>query len=141
MQTRTIVKHEQNGGAECVNWRKHNVKETDCNTDDCPPGNSFRIAHKLVTLLKNKINDQYRKKYISSFACFITVTCDCTSPGKGEGYMNNKMNCTDGSVAYCALNEECYATESFEYGKLYEGCRLPGNILALSKYVALDFST
>ena len=48
LQTRTIIKHEQNGGDECVNWRKHNVKETDCNTDECPPGKSLFILFVFV---------------------------------------------------------------------------------------------
>ena len=31
-----------------MNWRKHNVKETDCNTDECPPGKSLFILFVFV---------------------------------------------------------------------------------------------
>ena len=31
-----------------MNWRKHNVKETDCNTNDCPPGKFIQIMLKFV---------------------------------------------------------------------------------------------
>ena len=35
-QTRTIVRHEENGGAVCVG---ENMQEIDCNTEECPSGN------------------------------------------------------------------------------------------------------
>jgi len=35
------------------------------------------------------------------------------------------MTCTDGSIAYCSSNEECYATETFDYGQLDIACRTP----------------
>ena len=31
-----------------MNWRQHNVKETDCNTDECPPGKSLFILFVFV---------------------------------------------------------------------------------------------
>ena len=59
--------------------------------------------------------------------------CDCATPRNGTGYRHNKMICTDGSIAYCSLTEECYASEPFAYGELYDGCRLPlpGNSFVL----------
>ena len=57
--------------------------------------------------------------------------CKCDTPANGTGYHKNKITCTDGSIAYCSSNEECYATDEFEYGKLYDGCRLPGNYFGL----------
>ena len=59
---------------------------------------------------------------------FILVMCDCATPGNGTGYDKNQMICSDGSIAYCSHDEECYATEPFEYGKLYDGCRQGGDI-------------
>merc|ERR1712150_10792 len=69
------------------NWRQHNVKETDCNTDECPP-----------------------------------VLCTCSTPRNGTGYRHNKMVCSDGTITYCNVNEECYASEPFAYGELYNAC-------------------
>ena len=34
-------------------------------------------------------------------------------PDNGTGYRNNKMTCSDGRIAYCSTNEECYASEQF----------------------------
>ena len=63
---------------------------------------------------------------------FVSVTCICATPGYGAGYRNNKMICTDGFIAYCAPDEECYETKSFNYEQLYDGCRPPG-IFYISK--------
>ena len=44
---------------------------------------------------------------------------------------NNQMTCSDGSIKYCGADEECFATQPFDYGKLYDGCRLIGNFMTL----------
>ena len=59
--------------------------------------------------------------------------CNCTKPGNGIGYANNRMVCSDGSVEYCSSNEECYSTKPFAYVELYDGCRIPGNYLVIQK--------
>ena len=57
---------------------------------------------------------------------FFTVMCNCTTPNNGTGYDHNKFLCSDGSMAYCSENEECYATEPFQFDRLNDGCRIPG---------------
>ena len=64
--------------------------------------------------------------------------CNCTTPGQGIGYSKNKMTCSDGSIAYCSSNEECYAIETFDYGQLDIACRTPGNYIE-SKYIVSMF--
>ena len=73
-------------------------------------------------------------KIFNDYTFFPSVFCNCTTPGQGIGYSKNKMTCTDGSIAYCSSNEECYATESFDYGQLDIACRIPGNYIE-SKYI------
>ena len=48
LQTRTVLTHEQNGGSKCTG---ENIREKDCNTDDCPPGNYFKTLHYQIIRL------------------------------------------------------------------------------------------
>ena len=69
---------------------------------------------------------------------FVSVMCDCATPRSGTGYKHNKMICSDGSIAYCSVNEECYASEPFAYGELYAGCR-SGNSFVLKAPIFMKF--
>ena len=63
--------------------------------------------------------------------------CDCVTPGNGIGYQNNRMTCSNGLTAYCDPTEECFATGSFEYGRLHNGCRSPS---ILSRFLSNTFN-
>ena len=43
----------------------------------------------------------------------ISVMRHYAIPDNGTGYRNNKMTCSDGRIAYCSTNEECYASAQF----------------------------
>ena len=45
-QTRIIVTAEENGGAVCIG---ENIQEIDCNTKECPSGNSFIAFATIVS--------------------------------------------------------------------------------------------
>ena len=115
-----------------MNWRKHNVKETDCNTDECPPGKSLFTLFVFVINVYLYQNDNFCRLH---FYIFVSVMCTCSTPRNGTGYRHNKMVCSDRSIAYCNVNEECYASEPFAYGELYNGCSSnpppPGNYFVL----------
>ena len=76
-------------------------------------------------------NNNVLTRFYCSTLFYNLVMCNCATPGKGIGYHNNKMICTDGFIHYCYENEECYANEPFEYGKLFDGCRMSGNYFRL----------
>ena len=54
----------------------------------------------------------------------ISATQHLATPDNGTGYSNNKMMCSDGKIAYCKD-----ATEQFEQGQSYDGCKILGNYL------------
>ena len=62
----------------------------------------------------------------------------CATPRNGTGYRHNKMNCSDGSIAYCSVND---ASEPFAYEELYDGCssdpRTPGNSFVLEASILM----
>ena len=64
--------------------------------------------------------------------------CTCATPRSGTGYRHNKMNCSDGSIAYCSVND---ASEPFAYEELYDGCssdpRTPGNSFVLEASILM----
>ena len=70
-----------------------------------------------------------------SHSIFVSVLCTCSTPRNGTGYRHNKMVCSDGTITYCNVNEECYASEPFAYGELYNACSSnpppPGNYFVL----------
>jgi len=49
------------------------------------------------------------------------VCCKCKTPGEGTSG-KNEYECTDGYSAYCASNEECYNTATWNKGSWDEGC-------------------
>ena len=52
-------------------------------------------------------------------------TCACDNPSSsGATLGNNRYTCADGTRAYCASNEECYATKAFQKGDWASGCRV-----------------
>ena len=61
--------------------------------------------------------------YISVFAfcCSAKVTCSCVSPNAGT-VNKNQYKCTDGTSAWCASTETCYATSPFTKGDWASGC-------------------
>ena len=59
---------------------------------------------------------------------FLLDTCTCSTPSAGTSG-NNEMKCSNGETRFCEDNEECYATESFDYGQLDIACRTPGNYI------------
>ena len=54
----------------------------------------------------------------------ISIMWRLATPDNGTGYSNNKMMCSDGKIAYCKD-----ATEQFEQGYSYDGCKISGNYL------------
>jgi len=50
-----------------------------------------------------------------------TATCKCTSPNTGTAG-HNQYECSDGTSAYCAETEPCYATGDFPKGEWAKGC-------------------
>ena len=51
-------------------------------------------------------------------------TCTCSTPSSGTSG-NNEIKCSNGETRFCETNEECYATEKFNYGKWRTACRVP----------------
>jgi len=49
------------------------------------------------------------------------VLCTCTTPNAGTAG-HNQYTCNDGSAAWCAADQECYATGSFTWGDWKSGC-------------------
>ena len=64
-------------------------------------------------------------KYLTGLNFFISVMCSCSTPSHGTGYHYNKFTCSDGLTSYCSTEEECYSSQPFAYGELYDGCRVP----------------
>ena len=55
---------------------------------------------------------------------FLLDTCTCSTPSSGTSG-NNEIKCSNGETRFCEANEECYATEKFNYGKWSAACRVP----------------
>ena len=54
-----------------------------------------------------------------------TLSCQCSTPGQGTAG-KNAYKCGDGTAAFCAATEECYATQLFPKEATCLGCRKPG---------------
>ena len=55
---------------------------------------------------------------------FFLDTCTCSTPSAGTSG-NNEMKCSNGETRFCEDNEECYATDEFNYGQWVTACRIP----------------
>ena len=53
------------------------------------------------------------------------VGCTCDTPGAGAGAGKNGYSCTDGTRAFCASDEACFAALEFAKGDWRSGCGKP----------------
>ena len=65
LQTRSIAKHEQNGGALCTG---ENIQEIDCNTNGCIVGNSLSLHLYDIKILVSLVSFTMIKKYPVKFS-------------------------------------------------------------------------
>ena len=64
------------------------------------------------------------------------VGCTCDTPGAaGPGAGHNGYSCTDGTRAYCASDEACYAALEFAKGDWRSGCGKPSAEAAVEEVV------
>jgi hypothetical protein len=53
--------------------------------------------------------------------------CSCDTPGAGTAG-SNRFSCSDGTAAFCAANEVCFAFRPFSKPDVGAGCRVPGSV-------------
>ena len=68
-QTRTIVTHEENGGAFCIG---ESMQEIDCNSEKCPAGNIFSA---LFLSQKNELFFMNNLQHLSWFLRYFLYIC------------------------------------------------------------------
>jgi len=62
-------------------------------------------------------------------------TCTCSTPGEGT-VGKNELQCTNGETRHCASDQECYATEAFNYGEWSDGCRIRDYVIELNRSIS-----
>ena len=68
------------------------------------------------------------------------VGCTCDTPGAGAGAGHNGYSCADGTKAFCASDEECFAALEFAKGDWRSGCGKPstGSVEAVGAGVLVE---
>lgn len=65
------------------------------------------------------------KAYDTIRVTCMTPKCQCVGPNVEASASSNRYQCTDGTMGYCSMGQECFATGQFPKGQWTLGCRNP----------------